>query len=477
MTGAVAVKMETQEVQPTSEINVIVNKGDMVTETEMARREQTESLSNQVINTYVEELINDIKNAGDWFVVSMTDFIKTHELRTASDRYMIIERLQSHPNIISRPKPAMKEERNKDEEVPHTVPIEYKWVSEKEKKQLGFDGVVARKIVGERSKWVEKTFIEEDEKEYKETPADIVGLTEYLYGQGCFDGWGLVEPLKSAIKTGIPIKNILNILEIMQLKHGLVIGTYIDTNTKNNKPKARLVAHIANSEEEYQELCKYAQDNESIEPVDREIKRRRRRKTEDAVQAMYEQEKSDQKQVAQEPSNVISITEQQPVVITGALPDKTVDMDEELKQITKELVQIAEEKYKTYIQNKINSRVAEYEKIVQKSNDVGQKLISEKEQLQAKLDKYITENVKLRNQVESAVKYNNDFVTNAASVLNLYMGRMMMWIGEFTQLQRYQLHDETVVNSKRSEAMKLIVDMTDNITNYKPEDSVPSLIK
>lgn len=470
MTGSAALEKDIQEVQPTSEINVIVNKDEMITHAEMARREQTESLSNQVIDAYVEELINDIQNAGDWLVVSMTEFIKTHELRTASDRYMIIERLQSHPNIISRPKPAMGEERNKDEEVPHTVPIEYKWVSEDEKKHLGFDGVVARKIVGERAKWVEENFTENDEDAYKETPADIVGLTEYLYGQGCFDGWGLVEPLKAAIKTGIPIKNILNILEMMQLKHGLAVGSYLDTNTKNGIPKSRLVAHIANSEEEYQGLYKYAQDNESIEPVDREIKRRRRRKAEDTVQAMYEQEKVQETQE----NNVVNIT---PVTFSGALPEKMVDMDEDLEQITRELVQIAEEKYKAYVQNKINSRVAEYEKIVQKSNDVGQKLISEKEQIQAKLDKYISENIKLRNQVESAVKYNNDFVTNAATALNAYMGRMMMWISDFTQLQRYQLHDETVVNSKRSEAMKLIVDMTDNITNYKPESSVPSLLK
>lgn len=468
MTDAVLTETDTQESQNVYEENAnneIVNKTDMISSSDIARREQTESLSNQIVDVYVDELINDIKNAGDWLVVSMTDFIKTHELRTASDRYMIIERLQSHPNIISRPKPTIGEERDQDEEVPHTVPIEYKWVSEEEKRRLGFRGVVARKVVGGRSKWVEQTFTENDEEIYKETAADIIGLTEYLYSQGCFDGWGLIEPLKAATKTGIPIKNILSILEMMQRKHGLIVGTYLDPNTQNNIPKARLVARIANNEVEYQELYQYAQKNESIKPIDREVKRRRRRKTaSDDIESSSESNESQVRPV------------ETPVTTTDNIQE-TITADDELARITQELIQIASEKYNSYVQNRINERVAEYEKIVERSNNVGQKLISEKEQLQTKLDKYISENIKLRNQIESAVKYNNDFVTNAASVLNLYMGRMMLWIGEFTQLQRYQLHDETVVNTKRSEAMKLIVEMTESITNFKKDESVPSLIK
>jgi hypothetical protein len=117
-------------------------------ENKIIRRKETEENKyhdKRLINVY-KKIFESIKKAAGWHKIAFEEWMNNDSLDVkATDRGPIMYWLQANENIISRP---VTQGNLADETIPHTVPLEYKYVDAADKLNMAADGVCFRQVQG-----------------------------------------------------------------------------------------------------------------------------------------------------------------------------------------------------------------------------------------------------------------------------------------------------------------------------------------
>jgi len=175
----------------------------------VTRRKQREAKRNvNQISQVVEELINELKQHNDWKRIPIGNVIEQYNIPVLN-RYRLIYELESNSNIISRPAQQSKIEN----EIAHTVPFEYKYVSKKEKEDLNCNANCFRKIIGER-----KTFVIERFSKYKTDLSlyDRLIVLNTLYSYNVDKKFVKLSLAKLLNEIGIDIEKFAQVIDYLQ---------------------------------------------------------------------------------------------------------------------------------------------------------------------------------------------------------------------------------------------------------------------
>ena len=376
----------------------------------------------------LDETVKELEVHGDWKVLPYNEIQKKYNI-VPVERSIFLQELQRHKNVIVQPSQIL---RTKDGRVTQTTPLEYKYVSEDTKEELGLYGVFYRRV-SEQEELVD--FLKD--KKLKNNLADTLGILDYLYSKEADKGWIAIEAIKMIAETGISLDRAAASMDELE-KLGLIVRGSIPWKRGRVKP----VCIIVKDEEALERRTEEIDNSTNIilhEPVK---KKRRRRK-------------------------LVEINDEN-------IEEATTTIEE------KEEVKIGQPDKKSYtlfeMLESITEKVKEKESNFEKQGKFIEKLARECEGFKSKIDALEKINQRKSSEIEALVRFNNSFVANAQNEMMIMSGRFMTLMEEFSKLQHHQFKNMDTVNAYRGRAMEIVGDASKRITEFK-EDRIPPALK
>jgi len=173
-------------------------------ESALQSRRATEETLRKRISPAIEVIAKQLKKEKDWDILPFNLLQSAFgECIKKSDRTMVIYSLQTHPNIIVRPSQTS---HNTNGKISHTIPFEYKYITQKEKSKMGFDGIGVRFISTAQKKYIISKL---QNIHYKSSPVDLMFLLNELITHGADTKWVEFNFFKKASIIGMPIDNLM----------------------------------------------------------------------------------------------------------------------------------------------------------------------------------------------------------------------------------------------------------------------------
>lgn len=433
---------------------------DQITEADLESKKETEEKRYAEVHGAVQTIIDELKLKQDWDKVSFEDIVRKRKLVSKfSDRKFFFFLLQSHPNIISKP---AKASNLPDGIIAHTNPMEYKYVPEKVKIDMGFDAICYRKVQGSRKERLISILSNQPLKSY---PWNILAVYEQYLTYEADKDWRFVDPLRVASVLGARINVVLDALADLERAHLMCFKQREITDHRRRRPgvnphRIKAVCHLC-WPETYEETKNKPCGDEQIDNA--YLSRR---------------------------DNVRSIEDNKKWIKTQVLKDAQEEQDksDDERGISSLEDRIADF-VKCEVRRAMDAREAQNSVIIEKLRSELLAEKSRKEEFQKKLQRSVADDTDLREKVqrlnaklererlvgEKAVAFNDSFIANAQDEMMIANGRISGVIEEFVKLAKtksYELRDERVVNKYKGMIANIFGEMTSNITSYK-EDKYP----
>lgn len=422
-------------------------------EQQVDKRTKIEKEHQEFIAPIVNDLLEKLKNNPEWQVISMEELKKKiGNNALARNRAEILYALQANKNVIAKPQSTDEE----TGEAGSTMPVEYRYVPEEKKEELGYEAYFLRKFQGEKKKALEKA-LDKHRDELKVPLANVLIIIQQLYTDGAADGWISSPIVNLSRKTGMPLDSTINTLDNMQEMKLLIMAK---VPRKLNKNIYRVFSRLTFTDEEYEVYSKEAGSG-NIKEYQPPKKRRKRRKTNPPEEKKH-----------YSVEDIMSILDDND-------SDKIEVSNGENKGKTSNLSSLDDllAKYRFELEELISRQRVEKQKIIDDKQSMINKLAKESGDKQSKIDE-------LNNQLRAAKErdranndFNGAFVEHAQEVMDDFVGQFVSIIEEMSTKYRYQLNDPSVVNKLKRRAFDLVGEASKSIVNYRPDKVPPALYK
>ena len=422
-------------------------------EQQVDKRTKIEKEHQEFIAPIVNGLLEKLKNNPEWQVISMEELKKKiGNNALARNRAEILYALQANKNVIAKPQSTDEE----TGEAGSTMPVEYRYVPEEKKEELGYEAYFLRKFQGEKKKALEKA-LDKHRDELKVPLANVLVIIQQLYTDGAADGWISSPIVNLSRKTGMPLDSTINTLDNMQEMKLLIMAK---VPRKLNKNIYRVFSRLTFTDEEYEVYSKEAGSG-NIKEYQPPKKRRKRRKTNPPEEKKH-----------YSVEDIMSILDDND-------SDKIEVSNGENKGKTSNLSSLDDllAKYRFDLEELISRQRVEKQKIIDDKQSMINKLAKESGDKQSKIDE-------LNNQLRAAKErdranndFNGAFVEHAQEVMDDFVGQFVSIIEEMSTKYRYQLNDPSVVNKLKRRAFDLVGEASKSIVNYRPDKVPPALYK
>lgn len=431
------------------------------TEKKIERRKETESKPDEALDRAFLVVFGDIKNetegSDEWKKISFenmkhddrfTGFLK------ATHRGPIMQMLQEHKNIISRP---VTRGNSKDGTIPHTIPLEFKYVEEKVKDELAEDGVCFRQVQGVNKQRIVNALRKMDSPIHSKW-ADIFAVADFLITRGANKAWIYTRPLEIASMTNVGIDQVIEALMELYDAKILVIRDF-DKPLDGEVARIKSICRLTKNELEYRQLSMMPLDD--IKTIGVEKQRRSRQKTLQKVDQALEMAKE---------KNLLP--EKKPVFDQNEIA-KADSLEETMAIILKQSMEIVNEKFN----DKVEKSVSEYKnKIDQKNNQLTQQSIEVADLRQ--------ENKQLKLEVEKAkeiqkklVEFNDGAIAAAQNATFSLMGAISKIVKDFAAQavkDRTILLDDSKINALSGRIIKEAESISDSMIQYRKDVYPPA---
>ena len=422
-------------------------------EQQVDKRTKIEKEHQEFIAPIVNDLLEKLKNNPGWQVISMEELKKKiGNNALARNRAEILYALQANKNVIAKPQSTDEE----TGEAGSTMPVEYRYVPEEKKEELGYEAYFLRKFQGEKKKALEEA-LDKHRGELKVPLANVLVIIQQLYTDGAADGWISSPIVNLSRKTGMPLDSTINTLDNMQEMKLLIMAK---VPRKLNKNIYRVFSRLTFTDEEYEVYSKEAGSG-NIKEYQPPKKRRKRRKTNPPEEKKH-----------YSVEDIMSILDEND-------SDKIEVSNGENKGKTSNLSSLDDllAKYRFELEELISRQRVEKQKIIDDKQSMINKLAKESGDKQSKIDE-------LNNQLRAAKErdranndFNGAFVEHAQEVMDDFVGQFVSIIEEMSTKYRYQLNDPSVVNKLKRRAFDLVGEASKSIVNYRPDKVPPALYK
>ena len=422
-------------------------------EQQVDKRTKIEKEHQEFIAPIVNDLLEKLKNNPEWQVISMEDLKKKiGNNALARNRAEILYALQANKNVIAKPQSTDEE----TGEAGSTMPVEYRYVPEEKKEELGYEAYFLRKFQGEKKKALEKA-LDKHRDELKVPLANVLIIIQQLYTDGAADGWISSPIVNLSRKTGMPLDSTINTLDNMQEMKLLIMAK---VPRKLNKNIYRVFSRLTFTDEEYEVYSKEAGSG-NIKEYQPPKKRRKRRKTNPPEEKKH-----------YSVEDIMSILDDND-------SDKIEVSNGENKGKTSNLSSLDDllAKYRFELEELISRQRVEKQKIIDDKQSMINKLAKESGDKQSKIDE-------LNNQLRAAKErdranndFNGAFVEHAQEVMDDFVGQFVSIIEEMSTKYRYQLNAPSIVNKLKRRAFDLVGEASKSIVNYRPDKVPPALYK
>ena len=415
-------------------------------EQQVDKRTKIEKEHQEFIAPIVNDLLEKLKNNPEWQVISMEELKKKiGNNALARNRAEILYALQANKNVIAKPQSTDEE----TGEAGSTMPVEYRYVPEEKKEELGYEAYFLRKFQGEKKKALEKA-LDKHRDELKVPLANVLIIIQQLYTDGAADGWISSPIVNLSRKTGMPLDSTKEMKLLIMAK----------VPRKLNKNIYRVFSRLTFTDEEYEVYSKEAGSG-NIKEYQPPKKRRKRRKTNPPEEKKH-----------YSVEDIMSILDDND-------SDKIEVSNGENKGKTSNLSSLDDllAKYRFELEELISRQRVEKQKIIDDKQSMINKLAKESGDKQSKIDE-------LNNQLRAAKErdranndFNGAFVEHAQEVMDDFVGQFVSIIEEMSTKYRYQLNDPSVVNKLKRRAFDLVGEASKSIVNYRPDKVPPALYK
>jgi hypothetical protein len=431
------------------------------TEKKIERRKETESKPDEALDRAFLVVFGDIKNetegSEEWKKISFENM--KHDNRfagflKATHRGSIMQMLQEHKNIISRP---VTKGNSKDGTIPHTIPLEFKYVEEKVKDELAEDGVCFRQVQGVNKRRIVSALYKMDPP-IQSKWADIFAVADFLITRGANKAWIYTRPLEIASMTNVGIDQVIEALMELHDAKILVIRDF-DKPLDGEVARIKSICRLTKNELEYRQLSTMPLDD--IKTIGVEKQHRSRQKTLQKVEQALAMAKE---------KNLLP--EKKPILDQDELA-KADSLEEAMAIILKQGMEIVNEKFNTQVEKS----VSEYKnKIDQKSNQLTQQSIEVADLRQ--------ENKQLKLEIEKAkeiqkklVEFNDGAIAAAQNATFSLMGAISKIVKDFAvqaAKDRTILLDDSKINALSGRIIKEAESISDSMLQYKKDVYPPA---
>ena len=421
---------------------------------EIKKREKIDDEHYKRAQEAFDTVVGEIKNAKDWKIVTFGDLQKRNIAKNAVDRGPIMQGLQMHENIISRPS---QKSQNADIEIGSTIPLEYKYVSAEEKEEAGYDGICFKKVQGPVKEAIVNSLW--GIKLNGITRAEIFSVAEQLIILGANDnkGWVKLLPLYIAAKSNVVIKNVLKAIDILQKAHVLVVSRIHRAN------RNIMVCCMSMNRTEYERYEKEAKTPEKISIYTPEKKTRNRSGNKASTKPETDTALSDQ-----EILNYVDelLAEEEERTKTAKKLEKTEKRP--AGSVKMGTLREALEDFSLSIVEKMEHICAETDEKISEQRNLLAKASNENTELRREIDKLKAMLEKKKQEEKALLQFHNQYVGNVQDVLDA-MG------GDLNALTRDFVQKKIDTDKFKRESSRIIREANTEIMDYKPDKYPPAL--
>ena len=192
---------------------------DKVLETHQEKGNNIEKLTQNSYRALMDDIKEKTANETDKYVPIVVKEMKFSEdagLNRAA-RPLLLYRLQSNPNLVSRLEPEVGNKKL----AAKMRPISFRWVSEEEKLAMGFQGLAVK---GLQDRHID--FLDQKISNPKTKTIDILKCFAYLIANHADEAWVNLDVLKVTYNTMLPLENSLKALRELMDSGAIIVGTY-----------------------------------------------------------------------------------------------------------------------------------------------------------------------------------------------------------------------------------------------------------
>jgi hypothetical protein len=424
------------------------------------RREKTDDLHQKKIEKVFDTVVNEIKEAGDWKVVSFGDLLKRKVSKSPTDRGPLMQRLQDDDNIIA--KPAQKNHAGNDE-ISITIPLAFKYVEKKEKDALKSDGICYRKIQGELKETITRAL---EKIKLSARLSSIFSVTEQLIICGAKDGWVKLPPLYLAAKSYVHINDIFKVLDDLQKAKLLACGR------KEINGRTAIVCRIALTEENYGEYLRQVQEEpESISLYTPPKKTRNRHHTKLAGVADPTREKNIRKEDKELLDFVDNLLEEEGAKEKTQVP-KNLNNESHSEEGYKEALLNLDKVF----ENQLIAVKFQAEQEIAKKRELLERAMAENRALRDRLDALENKLERTIHKEKQVREFHVHYAQNTKDTLGALAGDLTVLMNNFIILPRRNMNDPQNIKKFKRDVFNLIREANEEISNYKIEKYAPALI-
>ena len=445
--------------------NTDLVKNGIITPKDWEYRTEKDEKHRKSVENQFKEIVKFIKEESydkgeDIFVKLKMGWVKRNfEFAETNDIATLGFALKNDPNIICK-------EEDGIEDTSKNRPQLYRWVSKKEKTELGFDAVVYKNVSSDILNILKTDFVD-----YESKPSEILAVIDRLIVEGADRGWITFSPLRISGRAGIPIDIIQNVL------NDLMNNDYIqiDKISEEEGYKGRKPSNVTLTFTDEIRTERLAQlNNDKVELFIPEKKERAKRKQVDELDSVISARIRENRN-----KSMMSHTEETP---SGEwnLPELSFSQKND---------RMAYEKQFDMLSDRCLSGLEEMKRLIsrmgidaRKENENTGKNISELTQKVLDQDKLISQQeskiAKLQGELEQEKIINNDFSMSVIDKITDFQANIMSAVEEFSKKPVYQINNPTVMNRFKMQIFNLASDLSKELLNWNSDEKkVPNLLK
>ena len=425
----------------------------------------------------------ELEEKNDWQTVSMNEFRQRNKdsLKKTNDILTFAYMIQADPNIIARPEKPLPPE---SDGIAQTIPIQYKYVSAKEKEELGMSAYAFRKIYGKIQKWLSNRI----KDEIKVPLVDLLSVLNYLVGQEAMGYWVYLEIVKIAGKLGMSLESVLETLnEMRRLK--LIIITPVPSGKKS-----LAIVQVIRDESDYERALQECKDPSRI-IVHIPAKQQRKVTPKDPKEVaaklgeMYEkrQEERDKGKVVsikEIPADEISARldgtrEKFRTLIAYHKPSRESSLNKYNEEIGQEnylpldfsdeydkIVGDSKSKFAALLSAHAEQMAETFKKKEEQYQETILRLSKEKEDFRARLTDMESRYMQMKADYEPKANFAKGFSENAYKQLTLLCGVFLSEIETMSKMDRFLLKDPKVKAELKGRLFNTVAEYTKKINDY-----------
>ena len=437
-------------------------------ESKIQRRKETEEKKYgdlRLLNVYKNILAN-IKKAKGWHKVAFEEWMNDKSLDVkATDRGPIMYWLQANENIISRP---VTPGNSMDETIPHTVPLEYKYVDASTKRKMAADAICFRQVQGANKERIVSAISRG--QQIRSKWSELFAVSEFLITRGAKKAWIYTRPLEMASMTNVSIDKVMDVLIDLYEAKVLALREF-DRPLDGESSRTKSICRIANTDQEFEDFM--AIPLSQIDSVGVEKKRRASRSNKLADDAIEAATKAiEQEALAKE--NIMS-TEKTVDIETPSMSQYT--SDENIKKAFDAIIEQSMKAFTKDIEKELSTITKGYkDKIAEKNSQITEQSIEtadlrdEVKRLQAELEKS-------KKMQRKLIEFNDGMIAAAQDAMFTFTGEISGIIKKYAEAalrDRTLLADKAKVNNLSGQIIKAAGIISDSMTQYKKDVFPPA---